>query len=218
MINYIGKTQIKKWLVEDLKSFLKQYGFKITPSVNVDIKKDDEEIIFDTFFGVSLTDDIGLSHANIRYKKVEETLFKVTGLPVYSIGSRTISVFSGEKFGILATLAKNRNDVTNISESFKQVFIECFLPAFEKYSDPKNVLELWDSLETSKEKGKYFQDSNNYSKILILSKMSNDLRYEQRIKESIEFYENKIRNGEEYYKEELGYCEKVIEYLANNEI
>lgn len=218
MINYIGKTQIKKWLVEDLKPFLKVYGFNINPSVNVDIIRDGEKIFLDAFMTVNSTDNISFRTAFITYKPVELILFNITNLPVYDGGSKTLKIFPDEKYGSLATIAKNRDDVMIIASSFKQVFIECFLPAFEKYSDPKNVLELWDSLETSKEKGKYFQDSNNYSKILILSKMSNDLRYEQRIKESIEFYENKIRNGEEYYKEELGYCEKVIEYLANNEI
>ncbi len=218
MINYIGKTQIKKWLLEDLKPFLKVYGFKINPSVNVDIIRDGEKIFLDAFMTVNSTDNISFRTAFITYKPVELILFNITNLPVYDGGSKTLKIFPDEQYGSLATIAKNRDDVMIIASSFKQVFIECFLPAFEKYSDPKNVLELWDSLETMAEKGLVFQDSHNYSKIIILSKMCNDEIYQRRIDETIAFFQSEINKGEDWVQTKLDVFLKVIQYLEANEI
>ncbi len=217
MTSYIGKTQIKKWLIEDLKSFLKQYGFKITPSVNVDIIKENDKIVSDAFITVDSMDNIRFRTAFVTYRSIEQILFNITNLPVYDGGSKTLKIFPYEKYGSLAIIAKNRDDVRSISEIFKKVFLECFLPAFERYSDPKNVLELWDSLD---EEGKtnHFFDPYKNCKILILSKISNDPKFPQRCIEEYNFYKKHYDSGLLSAKVLMDDCERVIRYLEKNEL
>jgi hypothetical protein len=219
-----GKTVVKNWFVDELKDFIKSINFKIgNDSGHKAFIQNTDYWLLSCYIeasydikGNELVDTLYFSNAIVRIHKVETLLGKIIGDSSYVEAGKTFSLITPKQFGEKLMRIEKKEDVQQLAKIFKKVFSEYFLPAFERYSDPKNVLELWDSLETSKEKGRYFQDSNNYSKIIILSKISNDLRYEQRVQEAIEFYENKIKNGEEYYREELSYCKKVIDYLANS--
>ncbi len=214
MKEFIGKTKMKQWFIKELKPFVKQYKFTIGSRYGIQIVfQENEEMLCYTSITVAWSDHLSFGGAFIKYKKVEEILFQITGLEVYS-NTHTITATPVGK----TALIEKYQDVIDLANYFKEVFPKEILPAFERYSDPKNVLELWDSLETMGDKGFIFQDSHNYSKIIILSKICNDRNYQARIDETINFFQSEIDKGEDWIQAKLDVFLKVIRYLEKNEV
>ena len=217
MAKFIGKVQIKKWLIAELKPFLKKEGYSIKSSVNVEIETTTERILNFTGWQVHSDDSVAFGAGRIRIKKVEDILYSITALEMYKLITPTISILIPSNVETKKVITC-REDIEEIAGTFKTVFQKIYLPRFKHYSEPKNILSLWDVLETDKERGKVFQDSNNISKILIISRMVNDSFYRRRVEEGLDNYQRRIDNGEKYFEEELSNCRKVIGYLNANEI
>ncbi|MFC3363293.1 hypothetical protein ACFOG5_08930 [Pedobacter fastidiosus] len=156
-------------------------------------------------------------------------MFEITKLGVYEAENETISINTEEikgVFDLVQDTITQEEQIVSLCENFKRYFVDLYLPAFEKYSKPENVLQLWDSLDTLEKKTSYFPGPDKYIKILIFSKMCNEPQFEDRCRESISRYET-ILNSEETqnnemlktgYTEDLENCKKVIEYLRVNEV
>jgi hypothetical protein len=213
MKEFIGKTKMKQWFIKEIKPFVKQYNFSIGPRYGIQIIfQENEKMLCYTSITVGWSDHLSFGGAFIRYKKVEDILFQITGLGVYE-NTHTITAVSVGK----TALIEKHQDVIDLANYFEEVFPNEILPAFEKYSDPKNVLELWDSLD---EEGRtnHFFDPYNYTKILILSKLINEDKYENRKIETLELYEKLKATGKHYHLDKLENLEKVIRYIEENEI
>jgi hypothetical protein len=216
MVRYIGKVQIRKWLLPELKLIAKTHGFKVRSGVNVDVEQDAGSVLYTMFWQLASDDSLKFSSGGIRVKKVEEILRQTTEMEVYN---NTITVFvHAPEFDKKTRIITCQQDVVELAGTFRQVFEEVYLPGFERFSQPERILEFWDSLQTDKERGRFFQDSNNISKILILARMCNDKNYDERVTIGIETYERRIKEGETFWVEELEIYKKVINYLAANEV
>lgn len=215
MKEFIGKTKMKQWFVKQIKPFIKQHEFSIRPRSGVPtIFLERDNIDYFIYIMVAWDDHLSFSAASISHNKVEELLYQITKLEVYNKNSDTLRVcFDKEKTAVIY----KQEDVIEFSEIFKKNFLEYFLPAFEKYSDPKNVLELWDSLD-DEGKLKHFFDPYKNCKILILSKMCNDPKFPQRCVDEYNFYKKHYESGLLSAKVLMDDCEKVIKYLEENEI
>jgi hypothetical protein len=212
----IGKTQIRKWLAKEINPIINQYGFKLVPFTGIYgiVKKEDS--IKSMLISQDSNDFLGIIRPEIRFNIIEDLMFKITGMEIYRQLNPTLSLALEEisnKEKLLQNIITSEEDVKEISEKFKKYFPELFLPKLIEYSDPTNVLELWDSLMTIEDKNNIFPDTNNYIKILILSKFMEELKYDQRIDESLKYYTELKMTGKSYYQNNLSYCEKIIEYL-----
>jgi hypothetical protein len=221
---------IRKWIKEELKDFLKEHEYKFSPIHGLYgiVKRNETNVNYCVIHQDSM-DYLHYANPQISFATVEEIMFKVTHKGQFESDSTTVSIMAPpEALGIGATIS-SVEDAKKLTDIFKKYFVEAYLPAFEKYSTPESVLTLWDSLETMEEKAAWFPSDGNAIKILIFSKMCNEDKYEQRRDETLEFYKNQLMNGdkeefEQYpllliaYKNQLKWCEEVIEYLAKNEI
>ncbi len=213
MKEFIGKTKMKQWFIKEIKPFVKQYNFSIGPRYGIQIIfQENEKMLCYTSITVGWSDHLSFGGAFIRYKKVEDILFQITGLGVYE-NTHTITAVSVGK----TALIEKHQDVIDLANYFEEVFPNEILPAFERYSDPKNVLELWDSLD-DEGKLKHFFDPYKNCKILILSKMCNDPKFPQRCVDEYNFYKKHYESGLLSAKVLMDDCEKVIQYLEENEI
>jgi hypothetical protein len=214
-MSYIGKTELKKWFAEEMKPFFKKHSFQYKSGVNVDTRQETDRCIFITWFQVDSLDTIAMYLPQIRYKQVENILYEITAKDVYKY-SDTLRI--NRLPGLEQGKIKSRETLNTLAGTFKRVFEQEYLPAFAHYHDPYQALKLWDSLKTPLEKGKYFADSNNHCKILIISKMARDKKYQDRVQQSLAHYNTLIANGEEFFKEELANCQRVISYLEENQL
>lgn len=224
------KQLIRKLFFEMTRPLLKQYGFISKNKTISDwsgYEKYDDNIL--CWFFLSLDSELhcAIIWPRIRYDIVESIVCKIRSID--SSAGATIDIQSRQimkEYTQNQKLIKNEQDVIELSENFKRYFVELYLPAFEKYSKPEKVLQLWDSLDTVEKKNSYFPSPDRYIKILIFSKMCNEPQFEDRCRESISRYET-ILNSEETqnnemlktgYTEDLENCKKVIEYLRVNEV
>jgi hypothetical protein len=220
-MGFLSKTFIKKELNTSLKSYVKKYGYTLQ-SYRGDLMVVKEKVnkLFTIPVYFSTYDDLILSQASIGYLVVEDILFKVIGLPFeYKEYPNipTIKIIANDYSKRLSGKLKVEEDFDEIVGNFIEAFPTYYLPTFEKYSDPKNVLELWDSLD-DKGKSNHFSSPHKNIKIMILSKMCNDEHYERRCQEAIDFYTMHYNNGIESAKGLIDDCYKVIKYLEENEI
>lgn len=220
-----GKTVIKNWFINEVKDFIKSIDFKIgNDSGHRAFTQNSDYWLLSCYIEASyniknntLIDTLSFSNVIIRIHKVENLLGKIINNSSYNEAGKTFSIFPNEEFGETFIGIEKQEDTKKMGETFKKVFLECFLPAFEKYSNPKNVLELWDGLD-DEGKLKHFFDPYKNCKILILSKMCNDPKFSQRCEEEYNFYKKHYDNGLLSAKVLMDDCEKVIKYLENNEI
>lgn len=216
----IGKMQIKKLMFNDLKAFTKPYGYKLGKSSGLDaILVEDDELIKDITIMIYSEGLLSFSFPFIRYKLIEENLLKITNNSEYE-GSVTIELKTDsimEAFRTTQRTIKTEQDVLEVVEIFKQTFVDLHLPALKKFSDPQNVLELWDSLETTEQKNNYMPGGDKYTKILFFSKMVNDPRFEERCRTSLETYAN-LASNKAVYIPYLKLCENAIEFLKTNDM
>jgi len=217
------KSEIKNSLVNNLKKFLNEYGFEAKNIIDIEGREGAQKWINNIlyYFGFSIDSDgsTAISYPVLRYETVEQIMFKVTG-DSQSLGKRTLQVQSKEvmeNYYNNQKTIKSESDVVQLADNFKKYFVELYLPAFEKYSDPKNVLELWDSLEGVKERNDFFPGPDKYIRVLIISKMCKEQAYFERCKNSLNIYKQKVADGNDY-KQELQWCEDTIKYLAENEL
>lgn len=221
-MGHLSRTFIKNEVNKSLKAFVKKSGYKLKSyRGELLIVKEEQKKLFTIWVSFSTYDDLMLNQAFIGYLKVEEILLKVNGLPFeYSDFPMVVTLrilgnsYSG---GRLAGKLKVEEDFDEIVGNFMEAFPKYYLPTFEKYSDPKNVLELWDSLD-DKGKSNHFSSPHKNIKIMILSKMCNDESYERRCQEAIDFYTMHYNNGIESAKGLIDDCYKIIKYLEENEI
>ena len=222
-MGHLSRTFIKNEVNKSLKDFVKKSGYKLKSyRGELLIVKEEQKKLFTIWVSFSTYDDLMLNQAFIGYLKVEEILLNVNDLPFeYSDFPMVVTLrilgnsYSG---GRLAGKLKVEEDFDEIVGNFIEAFSTYYLPTFEKYSDPKNVLELWDSLPTMRSKADNFPSPDNYSKILILSKMCNDENYQKRIDETIRFFQGEIDRGEDWMQVKLDVFLKVVKYLEENEI
>lgn len=217
----LGKTQIRKWAVGYLKDFLKPYGFKILPIVGIHGIVLREKIVTKYMtFSQDSSDYFAIGSLTIRYIQVEEIMYKMTGLGIYEAENSSLRYWWNDEKAQrdLDGIIKSEKDIINIVENFKRYFVDFYLPTFEKYSRPENVLQLWDSLETMKDKAICFPDVHNYSKMIIFSKMANDVNYKRRINETRTFFKAEIAKGEDWISVKLDVFDKVVKYLNENKI
>jgi hypothetical protein len=232
----IGASNIRKILNAELKDFLKSYGFNIGPILgNHGIIKREQEIIKIIEILQRSPDYIAIGHYPlIRFNQVSDIMFKITNLETYQVENPTIGITSDEKIRYALEEKSGKGSLQSVEEIkpladlFKKHFVELYLPAFEKYSNPVNVLELFDKLNLG-ERSSMFNDPCYQMKIIILSKMINDSDYSKRCEEGLEFAnfwlnqyteEQKIEKPWKY-KESLNilkWTEEVIDYLEKNEI
>ncbi len=219
---------IRKWVKEELKDFLKEHKYKISPIQGTHgiVQRNDTIVNYFIIYQDS-TDLFNYMNPEICFKKVEEIMFKTTHEGQFEFDPPTVSIRT--PFDTGGTYISTIEDVKRFTDVFKKHFVETYLPAFEKYSTPESALALWDSLETLEEKAAWFPSDGNAIKMLIFSKLCKEDKYEQRRDETLEYYSNQLLNGdkkefEQYpllliaYKNQLKWCEEVIEYLAKNEI
>lgn len=216
----IGKMQIKKLMLNDLKSFVKPYGYKLGKSGGLDaILVEDDELIKDITIMIYSEGLLSFSFPSIRYKHIEENLLMITNNTEYN-GSITLELKTDDILlacGKTQRTIKTEQDVLEVVEIFKQTFVDLHLPALKKFSDPQNVLELWDSLETTEQRNNYMPGPDKYTKILFFSKMVNDARFEERCRTSLETYSNLASNKAAYIPY-LKLCEDAIEFLKTNDM
>lgn len=216
---FIGKTTLKKWLIERIKPIIKSYEYKVVTRFGTTvIQKENDDFLYYFYISTNKWDYIGYSpFGNICIKKVGNIFLEIIKNKDLGDGSLGIKVIPNFEYGPYGKEVSSQDEINDIVESFKRVFLEYYLPAFERYSDPKNVLEFWDSLN-DEGKLKHFFDSYNRVKIIILSKMCNDESYERRCQEAIDFYTMHYNNGIESAKGLIDDCYKVIKYLEENEV
>lgn len=219
---YLGKTIIKKWALEELNPFFKKYGFKkVNQFDNTNFHKIEKNIVYSISLSAGTGQSFSIGGAGICFLEMEKTLINILQFnpEVNELNFiRTIKFgVSTEKYGKMAKGVEVKDDVIEICNNFKIAFTDYYLPTFEKYSDPKNVLELWDSLD-DKGRSNHFSSPYKNIKIMILSKMCNDESYERRCQEAIDFYTMHYNNGIESAKGLIDDCYKVIKYLEENEI
>lgn len=223
---------IRKWIKEELNDFLKKYKYKFAPIQGVHgiVKRDEATVNYCTISQDS-TDYFHYCNPQICFMKVEKIMFKISNEGQFEFDYPTVSIVTPPEALGIGTTIRSAEDAKKLTDIFKKYFVEAYLPAFEKYSNPESVLTLWDSLETQEEKNMWFPGPERDMKILIFSKLCNESedKYEQRRDETHEYYKNQLMNGnqeefEEYplllisCKNLLKWCEEVIEYLAKNEI
>lgn len=184
-------------MLNDLKSFVKPYGYKLGKSGGLDaILVEDDELIKDITIMIYSEGLLSFSFPSIRYKLIEENLLMITNNTEYN-GSITLELKTDDILlacGKTQRTIKTEQDVLEVVEIFKQTFVDLHLPALKKFSDPQNVLELWDSLETTEQRNNYMPGPDKYTKILFFSKMVNDARIEERCRTSLETYSNLASN------------------------
>ena len=215
MVRYIGKVQIRKWLLPELKLIAKTHGFKVRSGVNVDVEQDAGSVLNTMFWQLASDDSLAFSSGKLRVKKVEEILLQITGLEVYK-NKDTIKVHAPE-FDKTTRIITCQQDVVELAGTFRQVFEEVYLPGFERFSQPERILEFWDSLDWEG-RSKYFQDGYKYIKILILSKMVGEKKYEERCVEYLNYSKELLDTGKPHFQAGYGYCQKAIEFLNTHEL
>ncbi|MFN3381865.1 MAG: hypothetical protein ACK41O_20585 [Runella zeae] len=220
---YLGKTIIKKWALDELNPFFKKYGFKkVNQFDNTYFHKIEKNIVYSISLSAGTGQSFSIGGAGICFLEMEKTLINILQFnPEVNEPNfiRTIKLgITTEKYGKMAKGVEVKDDVIEICNNFKIAFTDYYLPTFEKYSDPKNVLELWDSLPTMLSKADNFPSADNYSKIIILSKICNDKSYQKRIDETITFFQSEINKGEDWMQNKLDVFLKVVKYLEENEI
>jgi hypothetical protein len=219
---------IRKWIKEELNSFLKEYKYKISPFQGGHgiVKRNETTVNYFTIFQDS-TDLLHFGRPEISFTKVEETMFKATHEGQFEFDPPTVSIRT--PFDTGGTYISSIEDVKRFTDEYKKYFVEAYLPAFEKYSTPESVLALWDSLETLEEKVTWFPGPERDIRILIFSKLCKEDKYEQRRDKTLEYHKNNLINGDkeefEQYplllisrKNILKWTEEVIDYLSRNEI
>ena len=218
-MTYIGKTMLKKWLIDGIMPIIRPLKYKVVPRFGTTIiQKENDDFLYYLYISTNKWDYIGYSpFGNISIKKVGDTFSKVINDKDLEDGSLVLKLMPNYEYGTYGKEISSKEEINDILESFKKIFLEYYLPAFERYSDPKNVLELWDSLD---EEGRtnHFFDPYNYTKILILSKLINEDKYENRKIETLELYEKLKATGKHYHLDKLENLEKVIRYIEENEI
>ncbi|RYU93807.1 hypothetical protein [Emticicia agri] len=219
---YFGKTIIKKWALNELQPFLKQYGFKkVNQFDNTLFHKIENDLICSIAISAGTGQSFSVGGASICFFKVEETLLNVLNFnpevnSLHFIRTLTIGINTNQ-YGILAKGVDSQNDVSEVCNSFKFAFNDYYLNAFERYSNPKNVLDLWDSLD-DKGRSNHFSSPYKNIKIIIISKICNDENYKTRCQEAIDFYTMHYNNGIESAKELINVCQKVMKYLEKNKV
>jgi hypothetical protein len=217
----LGRTLIKKVFFENIKPLLKKYGFKKGKIGRggslTSIEKTENEVLTYTMLGTHSLDEVNYGFVEIGYIRLDNIFAAALGI---NLGTDYLhSSFFRCCFDIqYPMVVHSESEIKLFSDKFCQDFVEHYLPAFEKYSDYKNVLEFWDSLISMGDKGIYFQDVHNYSKIIILSKMCNDENYQKRADETIAFFQSEIDKGEDWMQTKLDVFMKVVKYLAENNI
>lgn len=218
-MTYIGKTTLKKWFVDVTRPIFKPFGFKVASRFGTTvIQKESNDYLYYLYISTNKWDYIGYSpFGNINIKKVGNVFTRIIENQELGDGSLVLKLIPNFEYGIDGKEINSRDGINDISESFKRVFPEYYIPAFERYSDPKNVLELWDGLD-DEGKLKHFFDPYKNCKILILSKMCNDPKFPQRCVDEYNFYKKHYESGLLSAKVLMDDCEKVIKYLEENEV
>jgi hypothetical protein len=138
MIRYIGKVQIRKWLLPELKLIVKANSYKVNSSVNVDVQREQNGLLYSTFWQFASDDSLRFASGRIRVEKVEEILLSITGLEVYN-NTSTVGVHA-PAFDRTKKIITSQQDVIEIASTFKQVFEEVYLPGFERFYNPKKYI------------------------------------------------------------------------------
>lgn len=104
-----------------------------------------------------------------RFIKVEELISNFVDFRVnyYKEASPTFYIPASPK--PIYNEVFNSEDIEVLCANFKEQFLTYYLPELNRYSDPLEVLKLWDSLDF-KGRSNTFQDPHKYSKMLILAK------------------------------------------------
>jgi hypothetical protein len=95
----------------------------------------------------------------------------------------------------------------------EQYMEETTLPFFTKYGDLMEVLKLWYSLDKLEDKNIYFGGPDKYLRALIISKLCNDINYENKVKEFTDLY-NTLMKGNVAYEPYYENCKKLADYLS----
>jgi len=214
----VSVTTIKKYLQIDLGNFLKKYNFKAR-RIGGDIffSKKENEMGYSFFAQVLSNGSLSLHAASMCYYEVERIIATMANYEMIEYEAHPYLTTLRLFYPQTSTIVESEDDFYRIITEFEISFTDYYLPTFEKYSDPKNILELWDSLD-DKINSNQFPSPLNLVKIMILSKMSKEDKYEQRCQEAIDYYQFKIASGKIAWKEELEICYKVIKYLSENEV
>lgn len=222
-MTYLGKSLIKKHAISELLPFTKQYFFRKTNMFDhTFFYKLENEVSWHFTISPGTGQSFSIGGGGLSYLRVERILLKLRGIEIeekafYQFSTVKLLVNDKHK-DILQKGVSTLEDITKICGDFKSIFIEEFLPGYEKYSNPKEVLALWDSLPSMGEKGNIFPDTHNYSKIIIMSKLTGDSDYPKRIQETRSFFVSEIEKGEDWMQPKLDILEKVIQYLEENEV
>lgn len=219
----LGKTFIKKISIPLLTQILKPYDFKveIRRGEPVIYKKTDN-LLFTVAMQVTSWDELTLNIGRIGYLETEYLLSHITGEPLIPIEEypAICTLYIHPPPIISKKIAKkvsSQEEIEELIENFSTAFKEFYLPAFEKYSSPKEVLALWDSLD-DKGRSDYFFSPYKHIKMIILSKMCKDLDYSKRCEDAYAFYKGHFENGVSGAEILMKDCEKVIKYLEENEV
>ncbi len=214
----VSVTTIKKYLQIDLGDFLKKYNFKARRiSGDIFFSRKENELGYSFFAQVLSSGSLSLHTASMCYYKVERIIAKMANYEMIEYEQHPYLTTLRLFYPQTSTIVESEDDFYRIINEFEISFTDYYLPTFEKYSNPKNVLELWDSLD-DKGKSNHFSSPHKNIKIMILSKMCNDESYERRCQEAIDFYTMHYNNGIESAKGLIDDCYKIIKYLEENEI
>lgn len=216
----LDKSKRRAVISRELKVFLNQFSYTVQKKTEGDFVICDNKITVNRILIDYYSDGLTcFGRPEIVFYPIEHSLLYLTKKEVYEHCSTLMLNFDlfSETFKSTQRTVKTEQDVIRITDAFKKAFVELYVPAFEKYSDPKNVLELWDSLGSVEEKNLFFPGPDKYAKILFFSKMVGDSAFEHRAQESINIYEERVKENVAY-TQYLELCQKVIDYLRNNEI
>jgi hypothetical protein len=209
-----GSTQLKKWFTDKVgtdsghKAFLRDSAYAMnscyveaTVAINTQ----------------ALVDVLSFSPAIIRVHKVELILGQIIGDTAYAEASKTLYVYPSQKYGITQRQIILQDDIEPLSNTFRQVFEYEYLPAFEQFKDPWQILAFWDSLDEEGKSNHFFSPYKN-CKVLILSKMCDDPDFENRCVDAFDFYKKHYEDGLISAKVLMDDCGKVIDYLNQHRI
>ena len=184
----VSVTTIKKYLQIDLGNFLKKYNFKAR-RIGGDIffSKKENEMGYSFFAQVLSNGSLSLHAASMCYYEVERILATMANYEMIEYEAHPYLTTLRLFYPQTSTIVESEDDFYRIITEFEISFTDYYLPTFEKYSDPKNILELWDSLD-DKGKSNHFSSPYKNIKIIILSKMCNDENYKRRCQEALDFY------------------------------
>jgi hypothetical protein len=103
--------------------------------------------------------------------------------------------------------------LTNSLALFDQYMEEVANPFFDRYSDLREILKFWDSLDGPARQNVYFPGPGKYMKALIISRLCNDAAYETKARDYTAFYQKKVDEGNNNYAKQLEQCTQLAEHL-----